>query len=572
MSKKFMRIRKVIIPIMTLAVTLSQLAGCAMLNSSKLLDMYQNGETVVIEVASPSTYKVEEQGTIINAVDWIQLDQLKTYKTFRQDFDDVFNINIVSERGIDSKSGVLYVDKDNDRNGNTTLMDAFRNKKFIEKYWSKNETIQSLAKLISEVYDDLEDDSEHTRLLASLNAYYNLMNDFENPTSFNPTSTLERDEFMTLLLKATEPVKGLRKNDENVFSKNMGYESNKSEYLRYAGEMEDYSYLKADNKSLDQNTIDKSISRIEAVYMIVNKLLTTELEKVTGSDKSYSDLKNGGDLALSVGFKEKDKETDEIKTKDRWQAYTLAYSLENPKKGVDEDLYKPMVVAYNLGLLGDEEDSRWDEMISKEEALQLLINTFEAMNDIYGYQSDKEYGNLNLDKFKISSSDIFEDYKGYTTPSEEDGAVFGYDNFGHPITALDFEIWDLETVESLVESERFGNDILDKYKEYHNMNKEEKEKVVDEKLEEQYNNYEQNVLPTIPEEEKIKPGDMVEVNPGVEIPAGGGEAVEVLPPPPGWTTGDNNIDQVPPNGYDSVYDNYSQEQKDETDRIINSIG
>lgn len=136
---------------------------------------------------------------------------------------------------------------------------------------------------------------------------------------------------------------------------------------------------------------------------MVNKHFPDQLEKVTGKEKAFNDTKNAGDIALKVGFKQKDKETKQIIEKDRWQSYTLAFMLQNPDKGMQEELYKSMVVAKDLKLI-DGEDSRWDEPIGKAEAIQLIMNTHLAKNKLYGYLSEVEYGKINIDKFKIHSN------------------------------------------------------------------------------------------------------------------------------------------------------------------------
>lgn len=138
--------------------------------------------------------------------------------------------------------------------------------------------------------------------------------------------------------------------------------------------------------------------------MLVNKHFSDKLEATTGKEKAFSDTKNAGDIAFKVGFKEKDKNTGKLVAKDKWQSYTLAFMMQYPDKGMDGNLYKAMVVAKDLELIkGDE--SRWDEPLSKEEAIQLIINTHLAKNKVYGYESEVEYGNLNVARFKIASSD-----------------------------------------------------------------------------------------------------------------------------------------------------------------------
>lgn len=419
MAGKFIGIKKIlpkkILPAVPLIMLAFPFSGCAAVNSNQMLDMINNNQSIAIEVANPS-YEVEVQGEQIQSTEWVQLDQLQTYnKGFRQGFDEIFNINIVTENGVNGKSGCLFVDESGDRNGNTTLEDALRNKVFVNKYWEKEEVKSQIAKLSKEAYEDTGD-SLLFGITGSINAYYNLLEDSVNPSSFNPTQSLTREQFYTLVFKTEEGVREIEvdKNFENAIG-------GETEHSKFAQEVDEYGFLSVENKSLDAATYEGIISRAEAVYMMVNKHFPDELAKVTGKEDAYKDTKNAGDLAYKLGFKYKDKETKEIKEKDRWQAYTLAVMVQEPKDGMQEELYKAMVVAKKLGLLAGEE-SRWNEAISKAEAIQLIINTHLAKNELYGYLSEVEYGKINKDKFEVSTEET-----GETEEIKEQAELFPAD-------------------------------------------------------------------------------------------------------------------------------------------------
>ena len=362
-------------------------------------------------------------------VTWIQLDQLKTHSNgFRQGFDKQFNITVVRESGIGGKSGCLYINPNGERDGNTALKDAMRNKVFQSKYWSDATIRNELVKLGNTVYVDISDLDESTSLLASLNAYYNLLNDSINPDAFNPTQSLSREEFYTLFLKANNPVYPLDTTKVATYESIAG----QTEYSKYASQVADTGWLPISNHSLDSTNATGSITRLEAVYMVVSNLFPEELAKVQDSDKSYEDIKNAGDLALKAGFKEQLKDGSKgIVEKDRWQAYSLAYSLQNPQKGVQRELYRASVVAHRLGLFPGEE-MRWDESISKAEALQLLINAYEAQNTLYGYLTEAENGKI-VNNFQVQQPGAGEiDANGGKAAEENMELVF------NPNT-LDFE-------------------------------------------------------------------------------------------------------------------------------------
>ncbi|SMB89959.1 hypothetical protein SAMN00017405_0687 [Desulfonispora thiosulfatigenes DSM 11270] len=154
--------------------------------------------------------------------------------------------------------------------------------------------------------------------------------------------------------------------------------------------------------------------------MVVNKHFLDELSKVNDRDKAFKDTKNGGDVAFRLGFKYKDKDSKEVIAKDRWQSYTLATMLQNPDKGMQEEIYKTMVVAKKLGLFSGEE-SRWDEPISKAEGILLMVSTHLAKNDLHGYLSTAEYGKINVDKFKTATD------KEVVLGVNNDGKKYGED-------------------------------------------------------------------------------------------------------------------------------------------------
>lgn len=411
MVGKFIKAKRLILSILIFAIIVLQLVGCENVYSKEMLDMINNGETITIELAKPS-YDTTIKGEISDSIGWIQLDQIKTYNNgFRQDFDETFNINIVTEGGINGKSGSLYVDEDGDRSGNTTLEDALRNKVFVNKYWLDMAVKDKLAKISSGAYEDIGEDLT-LGILGSFNAYYNLLADGKNPNSFNANQSLSREQFYTLVFKSEEGVKDI--DIDKAFESAIGGET---KYSKYAQEVDEYGFLNVENKSLDVSTLSGTMSRGEAIYLIVNKHFKEEIAKVGRNDKAFSDTKNGGDLALKLGFKAKDKETKAIVNKDRWQSYTLACMFQNPDGGMQEEIYKTMVVAKNLGLVqGD--TVRWDEPISKAEAIQLIVNTHLAKNTLYGYLSEVEYGKINVDKFKVNTT---QEELGVT----EDGMSFG---------------------------------------------------------------------------------------------------------------------------------------------------
>ena len=119
MSGKFMRIKKLILPTLTMVIIASQLMGCAATNESELLQMLNTGQQIEIEIATPISEEQGEEKTL----DWIQLDQLSTYANFRKSLDDIMKI---TRFGDNSKNGICYIGLDGQQEGNNTLYNALR--------------------------------------------------------------------------------------------------------------------------------------------------------------------------------------------------------------------------------------------------------------------------------------------------------------------------------------------------------------------------------------------------------------------------------------------------------------
>ena len=400
MNNKFVQLKRVLVPVMIALVTLSQMVGCASTQKVDFEAMIDKGESIVLEVNEPD-YKISVQGEQDQTVTWVQLDQLKTYPAFRQDFDTLLNINTITS-GTGGKQGCLYVvnvDGQDMRSGNTTLADAFRNKVFIEKYWNNADKRSAIAGLSGKAYKDIKDSDEASKY-ASINAYFNLLNDSKNPESFNETQSVTREQFYTMMLKSGTRVKSLDYYPSaDEFTKAVGGET---AYTRYAKEVANLGFLQTDTKSLDSSNINTPISRAEAVYMVVQQYFPQEFAEATSKDKAYSDTKSAGDLALSSGFKVQGKDTDGIQYKERWQAYTLAEMFQSPNKGMQDELYRAMVVSKEKGLLAESE-SKWDEPLNKADTIELMINAQLALNKDHGYLTNTEYATIEAPADKIDT-------------------------------------------------------------------------------------------------------------------------------------------------------------------------
>lgn len=349
-----MSVKRIIIPTITMVIIASQLMGCAAADQNELLQMMQNSEAIEIEVASPA-FAEEQQGEESTLL-WEQLALLETNETLRSSWDDQLGITVTDT----GKNGILYVDAEGNNENNNTLRVALHNREFAKLLEDENSMLE-LSQAVQNNYCDLEVDETEKSVYMGINGYFNLLPD-ATPNYCNPDATLQRNEFMAMVHRAETPV-----SDDLVANEAFNIAVGQSDYNIYAQGVAENSYLDIESKSLDNMTYNGSITRAEAIYLLVSRYFADDLASVDISTASFSDAKDGGNIA------EEQKFIEDATSKDHWKSYELTYALTNPDQGVPTDLYKALVVAQNKGLIGSE--TRWDEAITASESIELLVNT-----------------------------------------------------------------------------------------------------------------------------------------------------------------------------------------------------
>ena len=400
------------------------IAGILLINPKSETPQTETDNTI-----SESTEPLnQEQGTTIEW-DWEALAKTQTHPEFREQFDDILSI---TAHGKDGKNGVLYVDPAGNHTNDSTLRYAFQNKKFIDNVWNNTETTKQLIDLAKETFTDVESDQQ--ALIAAINAYYNLILDSE-PGYANLNSTVTRIEALATVHKADTPINDIL--DKTTYSEEFDAAIGYHEYSLLAQELASQNYLDYKNQSLDEATANNTITRAEFIYLLVQRYYSDEYASATGKEKCYSDCKNGGNIALDIGFITKDKSTGEITYKDRWQSYELSYALNNSKVGMPDDLYKAMVVAQNHNLITGSE-SRWDEGLTKGEAINFIIKVYEDLGTITNADRGASTGEVvesniqtSVNAYESLSQDniIKLDDGTYDFTDEFIGTAMGYDFF-----------------------------------------------------------------------------------------------------------------------------------------------
>ena len=351
MSGRFMTIKRIVIPTITMVIIASQLMGCAAVTQSELLQMINQGDAIEIEVATPIN---QEQGTE-SALDWQELASLTTNPDLRDSWDDILMITPTDT----GKNGVLYVNAEGNNEPNNTLRVALHNSEFLKYLDSEADSLQ-LSNAVQGNYADLEENDTARALYMGINGYFNLLPD-ANPNYANPDSTLQRNEFMAMVFRAETPVQDLTA--DSAFADAVG----QSDYNIYAQGLAENSYLDTASKSLNNLTANGTITRAEALYLLVSRYFSDDLKNADPKSATFNDAKDGGDIAGEQKF------IEDAKEKDYWKSYELTYAIQNPDNGLPTDLYKALVVAKSKGLVND--TTRWDEALTKSEAIEFLVKT-----------------------------------------------------------------------------------------------------------------------------------------------------------------------------------------------------
>ena len=356
MNEKFMKVMKIVVPTLTVILIASQLFGAPATSQQETLDLIQKNEQIEIEIAVP---KDEEQGEL-KSLDWIILSELDTYQeTLRGPVEDAFYIKV--DPTTCEKTGYFYRDSKGNTVKDNSLKNILTSNPLVAQMLDNDKTLEALSNAALDTYADLEADDTYTNAMLALNGYFNLLPDAE-PAYANPNSTLTRAEFMTMVFRANNTV-------DKTLTVNKDFESlvGKSEYNLYAQGLADKTYLGITDKSLNEKTYNGTISRAEAIYYFVSANFPKQFAEFDASEVTLSDAIDGGDIATEQGFADKNYS----------KSYELVWAINNPDEGLPTDLYKALAFAQYNGLI--DKETRWDEGLTKAEAVELMINTYNIM-------------------------------------------------------------------------------------------------------------------------------------------------------------------------------------------------
>ena len=345
-----MKIKRVIIPTITMVIIASQLFGCASTSKKDTYNMLQESTEIELEYAVPD-YDSNTEESKVELLPWLQLSSLETHPELRTAFEELIGVT-TEEDG--TKSGVVYTDENGDRNQNNTLFNALGNTSFTINYIRDAEQIEKLEEIANNEYTDIE---ENQGVSAVINAYFELLPDQEDG-QFDGDATISRAQAMALLMRATTPVNEAQAPEEDAdFIKAVG----ETQYTNFAAPMNEYTYLNT-STGLNDKTFNTTMSRGEYIYLLAKYIYgdtyAQRMEEAGKEDESLSTdvklttIKDGGDISLQD-------------------------AINNVENGLPTDMYQTLARAVALGFI-TEDNLNWDEAITKSDAITLFIDATET--------------------------------------------------------------------------------------------------------------------------------------------------------------------------------------------------
>lgn len=382
MSGKYMKIKRVIIPTLTMVMISSMLFGCASATKQDTYNMLQESTEIELEYAVPD-YDSNAEESKVELLPWLQLASLETHPELRTAFEELLGVT-VSEDG--TKTGIIYTDETGNANQNNTLFNALgKNNLFIDtiRDTEKSEKIESIA---SDNYTDIEDNQS---IAAVINAYFELLPD-QSEGQFDGDSTISRAQAMTLVMRATTPV---NESQAPETDSNFAAKVGETIYTDFAAPMDNYCYINTSN-GLNEKSFESTMSRGEYIYMLTKALFGDEYssrleeagkEETDVDSVTFTTLKDGGDV-------------------------TYQEALNSTDKGLPTDMFNTFKKAAAIGFV-TEDSLNWDEAITKSEAINLFIDAVEV------YQTNT--GSVNTEP-KETNGNIAGDLY---VPTEEDNQI-----------------------------------------------------------------------------------------------------------------------------------------------------
>lgn len=329
-----------------------------------------------------------EESTVAS-LDWIELGSLTTYSSLRAEWDSILGI----KGSTGEKSGMLYKAWQGETQ-DSYLANVIGMQEFVD-FASDESNYKALVDAVRTNFVDSDDLTDEQLFSIGLNAYFNLL-PMKDESETYANEYVSRAQFLSLITRATNPVSV---QDVDEFKNNADDLNNQigdSIYNESVALSLSYSYLTLEDGSLNSDTYDAAVSRGEAIYTIMQLIYgEDELSRVDvdSAQNTFTDTTNGGDIATKNNLTSK--------------AQVISYAIQNPDNGCPEDIYRALVKAQELGLIGSE--TAWDEAITLSDAVSLYYNT--AVSVIASTTTSGNTTTTNSQVSSIPESENWPEYK-----------------------------------------------------------------------------------------------------------------------------------------------------------------
>ena len=386
MSGKFIKVKRVVVPMAALVLLSTQLMGCAALEKEQESDV-SSSTFVQVEVTdnTSSTSTPEEKAPVekVEPLKWSPLYSLMSYSNIR---------NVAKEvLGIKALEGSVFIDLDGHQEMNNTLYNALRNEEFAKTQLENKEITDKLCEAVKKTFADIGE-TENEQMAAFFNSFWELLPEENGKDSveFNGSKALTRAQAMTLVMRAMTPVEKNNKPNENkLFTEAVG----DSVYTDFAQYLDSKAYLNTQS-GLNEKTFNANMTRAEYIWLCLSSVFTeSELNEIDISGVELSDC---------VASTSSDSSLDS--------------AIANPSNGLPVELVNMLKKANALEIISSDTD--WERSVTKTDAIDLFVNTVKAYSEKFGYaikQDTPKDDELLIAKAKAS----YERNKDKVTINEE---------------------------------------------------------------------------------------------------------------------------------------------------------
>ena len=165
MSGKYMKIKRVIIPTLTMVMLSSMLFGCALATKQDTYNMLQESTEIELEYAELDTVDNKE----ISSLDWIELGNLTTYSDLRASWDKI--VGVTGTTG--NKTGMFYKNWEGPTQDNY-LTEVILSTEFVD-FVSNEDNYNKLVDAVRDNFTDSDDLTDEQLFSIGLNAYFSLL-------------------------------------------------------------------------------------------------------------------------------------------------------------------------------------------------------------------------------------------------------------------------------------------------------------------------------------------------------------------------------------------------------------